>query len=92
MKLGGIVPILILAAVVAGLLVFGFISLTTNLWTAVSLTVAAFGLVALVTQRKKGTGYILLGAGLAFYLFANGIEALPSLSVGEALSMGGVSP
>lgn len=79
-------PLAVLALVLGALFAFGFLTVTTSLWVAISLTIAAVGLGAVVLSPKKGLGFLLMGAGLAMYLLG---ANLPPLSVGDALSAGG---
>lgn len=80
-------PILILVLVVLGLLMFGLLTLTSSLWTALGIGLAVVGVAQLFRRKAPQVGLVLLTTGLGMSFFH---EILPAFTIGEGLTLFGL--
>lgn len=85
-----LLPVLVLGALAAGVILFGIVSLTTNFYVAAAYALFLVGLLLVLAPRGPPfLGLAFIVGGMLLYLASN---SLPTLSVGEALSLGGAAP
>lgn len=86
----GVMPLLVLSLVLVGAVTFGAISLTTNLWTAVSIGIIVVAAGVLLSRRGSPSVAFVVGAvGMGMFFFA---QAAPTFTIGQAASLVGVGP